>query len=70
MDDKKLRDMEGRPLRYIDTGKVKIGIYHQRKMEPDMSSDMEHVQRVMLPKPIAPLHSWPSLREIIRFWIC
>lgn len=56
-------------LRYIDTGKVKIGIYHQRKLEPDMSGDMEHVQRVMLPKPLGVLNGFsiPTLRQVFRW---
>lgn len=63
--------MEDKRLRYIDTGKVKIGIYHQRKLEPDMTYDMEHVQKVILPKPLGTLHSfnWPTLRQMVRWLV-
>lgn len=58
-------------LRYIDTGKVKIGIYHQRKLEPDMNCDMEYVQQVMLPKPLAKLDGFrlPTFRECVRWLV-
>ena len=63
--------MENKQLRYIDTGKVKIGIYHQRKLHPDMNHDMENVQRVILPKPIATMDSftWPTLRQMVRWLV-
>lgn len=61
--------MDNKPLRYIDTGKVKIGIYYTPKPSPEIMCDMEFIQGMLLPKPIGPLHTWPSLREIIRYWM-
>jgi hypothetical protein len=61
--------MENKPLRYIDTGKVKIGIYYTPKPAPEILCDMEFIQAMLLPKPIGRLHTWPSLREIIRYWM-
>lgn len=57
-----------KPLRYIDTGKVKIGIYYVRPPSADTFCDMEIIQRKLLPKPLGPLRPWPSLRDIIRYW--
>lgn len=59
----------GKPLRYVDTGKVKIGIYYTPKPSAEIFCDMEYLQKTLLPKPIGPLHSWPSLRDIVRWWM-
>ncbi|CAB4131872.1 hypothetical protein UFOVP137_3 [uncultured Caudovirales phage] len=58
-----------KPLRYVDTGKVKIGIYYVRPPASNTFSDMEFLQKKLLPKPVGPLHPWPSFREIVRWWI-
>lgn len=58
-----------KPLRYVDTGKVKIGIYYVAKPSAPTFSDMEFLQRRLLPKPLGSLYSWPSLRELVRWWI-
>lgn len=65
--EKLLKDYD-KPLRYVDTGKVKIGIHYVPKPSPEIFADMEYLQKKLLPKPLGPLHSWPSLREIVRFW--
>ncbi len=56
-------------LRYVDTGKVKIGIYHVPRPEPNTFMDMEAIQRSLLPKALGPLHSieWPTPRRIFRW---
>jgi hypothetical protein len=61
--------IENKPLRYIDTGKVKIGIYYTPKPATEIMCDMEVIQHRLLPKPIGPLNPWPSLREMIRYWM-
>lgn len=58
-----------KPLRYVDTGKVKIGIHYVPKPAPEIFCDMEFIQKALLPKSLGPLHSWPSLRQIVRWWI-
>lgn len=60
---------DGKPLRYIDTGKVKIGVYYTPKPAPETFCDMEFIQKALLPRPLGPLHPWPSLREMVRWWL-
>jgi len=58
-----------KPLRFVDTGKVKIGIYYVKPQQADTFCDMEFLQRKLLPKPLGPLHPFPSLRDIVRWWM-
>ncbi len=67
----KLTMDDQKPLRYIDTGKVKIGINYQRKQPPTTFCDMEYLQKTMLPKPLGVVSEFefPTLREILRWLV-
>lgn len=58
-----------RRLRFVDTGKVKIGIYHTPRCDAPMFSDMEVIQRSLLPRELGSLHAiaWPTPRSIVRW---
>jgi hypothetical protein len=68
MNDKAETDRERR-LQYIDTGKVKIGIYHVPLSPAPMFSDMEAIQRSFLPRSLGSLHTitLPTPRRILRW---
>ena len=56
-------------LRYIDTGKVKIGIHHVPKPAVETYWDTDKLQAAVLPKPLGSLGSFnlPSLRQCLRW---
>lgn len=56
-------------LRYVDTGKVKIGIYYVPRPAPATYIDTEVLQRSLLPRALGPLHpiAWPTPRRILRW---
>lgn len=56
-------------LRFIDTGKVKIGVHYVPRPNPEIFCDMEFVQKSLLPRAVGPLHpiNWPTPRKILRW---
>lgn len=60
-----------KPLRFIDTGKVKIGVHYVPRPQASMFYDMEFVQKSLLPRSLGPLHpiQWPTPRRILRWLI-
>jgi hypothetical protein len=58
-----------KPLRFIDTGKVKIGVHYVPKPSAPTFWDMEYVQKSLLPKSLGPLNpiAWPTPRKILRW---
>jgi len=69
MNDKAETDRERR-LQYIDTGKVKIGIYHVPRRTAPMFADMETIQRSLLPRSLGSLHTMalPTPSKILRWF--
>lgn len=65
----KAESNKDRTLRYVDTGKVKIGIYYVPKPDPVTYCDMEFIQKALLPRSLGPLHAieWPTPRKILRW---
>ncbi len=59
-------------LRYVDTGRIKIGIYYDRKPQPlETTWDDEFLQHAMLPKPLGRFNGLriPTLREALRWLV-
>jgi len=58
-----------KPLRYVDTGKVKIGIHYVPKPSAETFCDMEFIQKALLPRSLGPLHAinWPTPRQMLRW---
>jgi hypothetical protein len=62
-------DDPDRPLRFIDTGKVKIGVHYVPRPNAETFCDMEHIQKCLLPRSLGSLHpiEWPTPRNIWRW---
>ena len=64
-------DLEKKTLRYIDTGKVKIGIHYIPHKQPEIFRDMEQIQQSLLPKTLGTMNqiNWPTPLKIIRWFV-
>jgi|Laugresu1bdmlbsd_1035121.scaffolds.fasta_scaffold04381_5 hypothetical protein len=58
-----------KPLRFIDTGKVKIGVHYVPRPKAETYWDTETLQRSLLPQALGPLNpmGWPTPRKILRW---